>query len=421
MPHDTGRPEQRRPDGGLRDSASHYGPVTRSIHWLTALLILVAWPLGLIAHDMSADIATAAPQDQARLVATTATLFSVHKTLGVAVFFTSILRVLWAVIQPRPGLLNGDRRAEALLAEVVHWLLYASLILVPLTGWLHHSATTGFAPILWPFGQHLPFVPQSDRLAAIFSGVHWAFAWALAATLVLHIAGALKHHVIDKDATLMRMLRGAPRAGSKKQPGHALPAASAAVVLMAVVGIGIANRPGAEAAPQQAATPALESVASDWQVTERSLGLAVTQFGKRVEGSFADWTAQIAWDDSVTEGLAGHVTVHVSTPTMTLGSVTEQALGENFLDAAAHPMATYEADLFQTPEGPRAEGTFTLVGVSQPLAFPFALEITDGTAHATASVTVNRMDYGIGETMPDEKTVAFPVEIFFDLTATRAE
>ena len=126
-----------------RNTATRYGAVAKTFHWLTALLILTAIPLGLIAGDMAHDLA---PGDSAAL-ARVATLFSLHKTLGVAAFLAALLRILWAVAQPRPGLPNGDRRAEAFLAALIHWALYGALVIVPLSGWVHHAAQTGFAPI----------------------------------------------------------------------------------------------------------------------------------------------------------------------------------------------------------------------------------------------------------------------------------
>ncbi len=401
----------------LRDTTDSYGSVTRLIHWLTALLILVDWPLGLYSHTLAENLGTVAPDQQAAYVARTATLFSVHKTIGVTVLFLSVLRILWALTQKRPGLINGDHRLEAMAASVVHWLLYICIIALPLTGWIHHASTSGFAPILWPFGQSLPFVPQSETVSAVFSGLHWAFAWTLLGVLVLHVAGALKHHVIDRDATLRRMARGSAGAPSTHQPSHAMPAVAALVLALVVIGYGgLVHRP--EAAPT-AAAPELAEVDSDWQVQEGTLGLTVTQFGKEVTGTFGDWTADIAWNENVTDGVAGHVTVTVSVPSMTLGSVTKQALDADFLAAADHPTAVFDADLLNTPEGQRAEGTFTLKGTEAPLDFPFTLVIDGETAHATASFALDRRDYHVGDTMPDEQSVAFPVQISFDLTASR--
>ncbi|TKA94011.1 cytochrome b, partial [Cereibacter changlensis] len=184
----------------LSNTSRSYGGVARTLHWLTALLILTAIPLGWIANRL--------PYDTAEALAEKAQLFSLHKSLGVAAFAVALARILWALGQPRPAPLHPERRLETALAETVHWLLYLSLLLVPLAGWVHHAATTGFAPILWPFGQDLPFVPKSETVAGIAAAAHWLFARLLILSLVLHIAGALKHHLIDRDSVLRRMTRG---------------------------------------------------------------------------------------------------------------------------------------------------------------------------------------------------------------------
>lgn len=395
----------------LTDSSARYGGITRAIHWLTALLILTAWPVGYYAHTLS----TATQPDMDRVFA----LFSLHKTLGVAVVFVSILRILWALVQKRPGLINGDHKAEAIAAEVVHYLLYALLILVPVTGWIHHAAAPGFAPILWPWGQGFPFVTENPALSDLFTILHWTFAWTLAAVLVLHILGAVKHHAIDRDATLRRMWRGTPAEGSASQPSHLAPALGALVVLAVVVAGGLAIRPAPSDGP---AAPQLAQAHSDWQVQDGGrLFIAVTQFGKTVEGSFDDWTAAISWNPDAPAGVAGHVTVTISVPTLTLGSVTKQALGDDFLAAEANPTATFDADLIKAEDGSqRAEGTLTLRGQSVPLSFPFDLTIDDtGLATAKAGFTLDRRDFGVGDTMPDEGTVAFAVTGGFELTAKR--
>ncbi|MBT8474330.1 MAG: cytochrome b/b6 domain-containing protein, partial [Alphaproteobacteria bacterium] len=136
----------------LGNTATRYGGVAKTFHWLTALLILTALPLGVIANG--------APFETDAEIARKIWLFSLHKTVGVTAFFVALARIAWALTQPKPAALHPDRRFETRLAETVHWLLYASLVLVPLSGWLHHAAATGFAPIWWPFGQTLPFVPQ---------------------------------------------------------------------------------------------------------------------------------------------------------------------------------------------------------------------------------------------------------------------
>ena len=123
-------------------------------------------------------------------------------------FFTALLRILWALTQKRPGLLNADHRLEAFAAETAHWVLYGCMLLVPLTGWIHHGAAEGFAPIWWPFGQSLPFIPKDAQLSAIFGSIHTTLTPVLALTILAHIGGALKHPILDKDHTPRHMHPG---------------------------------------------------------------------------------------------------------------------------------------------------------------------------------------------------------------------
>ncbi len=390
--------------------ATTYGTVTKTFHWLTAALILAIIPLGVIANGL--------PYDTNEQLAQKALLFSIHKTLGVTVFFVALARIGWALSHPKPGPMHPERKAETLLAETVHWLLYASLVITPLTGWIDHAATTGFAPIWWPFGQGLPFVPKDDGVAHLFATLHWVFGKVMVASLILHIAGALKHHLIDRDATLRRMWFG--KSTAPAMPYHRAPVAApllAVLVIAGGVGAAFAMTSGDDDTAQ---TAALEQVASDWTVQDGTLSISVTQFGSTVTGSFADWTAAIAFDpDAETD--AGEVTVTVSIGSLTLGSVTAQAMGADFFDAETHPTATFTGPITRSGDDYTADGTLTLKGSSAPLALPFTLSVDGDTATMQGSTTLNRMDYGIGASMADETNLGFAVTVDVDLTATRAD
>ncbi len=397
-----------------RNTATSFGLIARSFHWLTALVILTAFPLGIIANDMATGPETIAAKAQ---------LFSLHKTLGVAAFFLGLARILWALTQPRPAPLHPDRRLESFAAEAVHWMLYLSLLLVPLSGWVHHAAVDGFAPILWPFGQGLPLVPKSEAVAAAAGGVHWVITKLLVVAILLHIAGALKHHLIDRDDTLRRMTRGtsAPAqalAQTQTKAGHSaiVPLGLALVVYAAGVGAALYM-----AAPNQG--PAIAQTATqtsgNWQVQSGTLGFSVQQMGAGVDGSFANWTAEITHDDTITDGETGQVKVTIDLASVTLGSVSDQAKGPEFFDVATQPSAVFEAKLTATAEGPRAVGTLVLHGLTQPVTLPFALNITGDTAEMTGEVTLDRRDFGIGAGYADEATVGFSVIVKIALTAKK--
>jgi len=392
------------------NTTARYGGVAKTFHWLTALLVLTAFPLGLIAYDL--------PYDTSAALAAKATMFSMHKTVGVMAFAVGLARIAWAFTQPRPALLNAHKPAEARLADLVHWLLYSSLVIVPLSGWLGHAASSGFAPIWWPFGQTLPFVPQSDAVAAFFGAWHWVFTKVLGLSVILHIAGAIKHHVIDKDATLRRMLPGVCELPQDLQSvlltrGPLL--AAAAIWAVALTGGTIMGLLQSDAA---APAPELAAVQSEWVVQDGALSITVQQLGTAVTGQFADWTADITFDPDANP--LGQVAVTIAIASLSLGGVTPQALEPEFFNAAAFQTATFSGPIIADGDAYAVDGTLILVGQSLPVRLPFTLELAGDRATATGQVTLDRRDFGMGPSYPDESGVGFSVVVDMTLTAQRA-
>ncbi|WP_208352802.1 cytochrome b/b6 domain-containing protein [Pseudaestuariivita rosea] len=406
----------------LQNTDTSYGGLAKVFHWATVLLILTVIPLGIIAHNMAHQIEDPAVSTTPEFVSQTAFLFSLHKTIGLTIFFLALLRIIWAIAQPKPLPLASHNRIEQFAAATVHWLLYASLIIVPLTGWIHHAATAGFAPIWWPFGQSLPFVPKDDNVAHIFASLHIIFERVLVLAFVLHVAGALKHHFFDRDSTLRRMLPGqAQRSATGPEHGVALPLIAALAVYITALGTGTAL--GLFALPEDQATVAeLEQAETGWQVDQGTLGLTITQFGSQVQGSFADWTAAINFEESDDLGPVGDVEVTIAIGSLTLGSVTGQALGADFFNAAEFPTAVFDADLILgDDEVYTARGTLTLKGQTVPVELPFTMTIDGDTAQMTGRTTLNRMNFNIGESMVDESSLAFDVLVNIELTATQVD
>ncbi len=395
----------------LRNTHTRYGSISRLFHWLTALLVITLIPVALIANEL--------PIETSEQLARKAWLFSLHKTLGVFVFLVALARIAWALTQAKPAPLYPQKKTETFLAETVHWLLYGSLVLTPLSGWIHHAATAGFAPIWWPLGQGLPLVPKSEIVAALFSDAHWVFGKVMVVTIALHIAGAVKHQIIDRDATLRRMLNGAPELKTLPRPRHSSNPFISAVVIWA-----IALFAGTQFdlfSPEKALTDAveLEDVQSDWKVEEGDITITVTQFGSTVEGTFADWTADISFDPTMVTGISGNVEAVISIGSLTLGSVTEQALGPDFFDAANFATATYRAELITGVDGFLAKGALSLKEHTVTLDMPFRLSVKGDRATMEANHTLDRRNFGIGDNLPDEDSLAFAVKVAIKLAATR--
>ncbi len=401
---------------------SSYGSVTKTFHWLTALLILTALPLGWFANDLAHAIYDPNIPTSESDIARAATLFSLHKTIGVTVFFVALARILWALTQTKPGLLNADNKPEAFAAETVHWMLYASLVLVPLTGWIHHAATEGFAPIWWPFGQNLPFVPKSLYLSEVTANLHWLFIWVLAGSLALHIAGALKHHVVDNDSTLRRMLPGRTDAPEPPAQHHSPVPAFAALAIWGAVLVGGWSIGVFEDRAKGAVDAAeLGDVQSDWNVEEGSLAITISQLGSPVTGSFGEWTAAIAFEEPAQPGPAGSVDVTIAIASLSLGTVTDQAMGADFFDSAQFPTAQFKADLFKTDAGYEARGPLTIRDKSVDVILPFSLQLEDDTATMSGTLELNRMAFEVGTSQPTEDSLGFNVTVSVDLTAKRSE
>ncbi|VDC31799.1 cytochrome b/b6 domain-containing protein [Pseudogemmobacter humi] len=395
-----------------RNTEASYGAVSRMFHWLTALLILTVFPLGMFAESLP----WATPEELARK----AQAFSIHKTLGTLVFFVALARILWALTETRPAPLHPERRLETFAAEAVHWALYISLVAVPLSGWIHHAAVDGFAPILWPLGQGLPFVPKSESLAEAAATAHGLFTKLLLASLVLHVVGALKHVFIDRDETLARMTRGTPsQAGGRPHKSRAPMLAAVAVWALAGLGAWGIARPEA---PEATKTAAASAPAGNWQVEEGSLSFTVRQMGSAVAGHFPDWSAEISFDETPdADGSNGSVRVTIDTTSLGLGAVTDQAKGADFFDTTNHPMALFTARIRPEGEAWAATGTLSLRGAERPVTLPFTLEISGDTAIMRGETTLDRRDFGIGANYTDESQVGFSVVVTAELTARRRD
>jgi cytochrome b561 len=172
-----------------------------ALHWLLALAIVATLAVGLYM--------TSLPFSPTRLK-----LFNWHKWAGIGILALSALRLLWRLWHRPPADLPmpvWQRRA----AHGAHGLLYVLFFAVPLAGWAYSSAA-GF-PVVWFGVLPLPdFVPVDRELAELLKPLHHWLAYGLAAVVALHVAGALKHHFVDRDGLLLRMRPGRSQAAGAR-------------------------------------------------------------------------------------------------------------------------------------------------------------------------------------------------------------
>jgi len=177
------------------------------------------------------------------------------------------------------------------------------------------------------------------------------------------------------------------------------------------------------------AAPAAAQSAPEWamQAEDSALAFTASQSGSPVKGRFQQFQATIFFDPD--DPAAGSLEVMIAMASATTDdSSRDQTLkGADLFHVEAHPQAVFKAERFEAAEGEGAfvaPGELTLRGVTNPLALPFTLEVDgDGagaTARAQGAVTINRLDYGVGQgDWKDTGAVADPVEITIDVTAVR--
>ncbi len=177
----------------LTNTDDGYGVVHWLIHWVTAGLVAWLFYLGLTMVDL--PLSPAKFQD-----------YALHKSLGLTVLMLVLLRLLWRWLTPAPPLPEAMRRHEAVLAKAVHHGIYVLILVIPLTGWLYSSASASPANY-FGFFTVPDLMPVNEAVAKLLRVVHDIAGKLLLFLLALHVIGALKHHVIDRDDVLKRMLR----------------------------------------------------------------------------------------------------------------------------------------------------------------------------------------------------------------------
>lgn len=177
-------------------STPRYTGTAIALHWVLALALVGIFVMGNYMADL--------PFSPQRLK-----LYNWHKWAGVTILALSVLRLLWRATHRPPALpaaIEGAMPAWQVRAyHATHTLMYGLFFAVPLMGWAYSSAA-GFPIVVFGMLPLPDFVPASKELADALKPLHGLLAWALAGLVGMHVAAALKHHFIDKDGLLQRML-----------------------------------------------------------------------------------------------------------------------------------------------------------------------------------------------------------------------
>ena len=175
--------------------ALRYHPVSVLLHWVLGLALIGLFAVGLYMTDL--------PFSPQRLK-----LYNWHKWAGVTLLALSAFRLIWRRTHRPPALPVAIESAmpgwQKLAHHATHHGLYLLFFAVPLLGWAYSSAA-GFPIVLFGVLPLPDFVPVSEELAELIKPLHKLSAFAMMALVLLHVAGALKHQLVDRDGLIARM------------------------------------------------------------------------------------------------------------------------------------------------------------------------------------------------------------------------
>ena len=174
----------------------HYTATAKSLHWVMAVLIIGLLALGFYMQDL--------PLSPEKLK-----LYSWHKWAGVTAFLLVLVRLAWRAGHRPPPLPASMPKPLQLAAHGGHLALYGLMLAMPLSGWLMSSAK-GFQTVWFGLLPIPDLLAKDKALGDLLQNVHATLAVLFVLILVGHVAAALKHHFIDRDDILTRMLPARP-------------------------------------------------------------------------------------------------------------------------------------------------------------------------------------------------------------------
>ena len=407
-----------------RIGRDRYSAGAIALHWITAAAfafqIGLGWRMG----------APRGPQ--------TFAVFQLHKSVGITILLLTLTRVGWRLSHRPPPYPPTLRPIDAALARGVHAIFYLLLLGLPLSGWLMVSSSKVAVPTFlygmlpWP---HVPGVATLDAAHKAMINdaakrTHLLLIWMTLAAIALHVAGALKHQLLESGAYLRRMTLLPPRfltaAGllivislialfvlgrsihlspialpeAKRAPEPVRPAIRASDSPPAAVAAPVPI--AAPRSPEEVPVPAPGAVEpAGWTVRKAESALRFHSAWSQgpIDGGFGSWSADIRFDPAALDRSTVHVTIDMASVTAA-DSDQQSALPENdWFAVGLHPAATWTSTAIHHLGGDRyrADGTLALRGVSRPLPLTFTLRIAKNVATMRGSASIDRTAFGVGQ------------------------
>lgn len=168
--------------------------VTRMLHAIIALGMISLLAIGIYMEEFEVFA-----------------LYDWHKSFGVLVLMFAVVRVFWRIRKGWPSTLGQPAKLQLFIAKAIHWILISATIIYPVSGLMmsigggHDLAFFGIELVAGNQNAAGETVAVNETLAGLGHRLHGTLTFFVIGAIVLHVIGALKHHFIDKDATITRM------------------------------------------------------------------------------------------------------------------------------------------------------------------------------------------------------------------------
>lgn len=181
----------------MNDTKHTLSPTSILLHWVVAITIIGLLALGIYMEENEAY-----------------QFYDLHKSIGTLIFIVVIARVMWRIKQGWPAPVSEYKKIEQIMSKLVHYILLIGSVIIPLSGLMmsigggHELAIFGLEliPANHSITDPNDVIARSEAIGGLGHQLHGLVSNIVIGAIILHVIGALKHHVVDKDSTLKRML-----------------------------------------------------------------------------------------------------------------------------------------------------------------------------------------------------------------------
>lgn len=400
----------------LKNTKQSYGLISQFFHWTMAVFVLGLLSLGyfMTGLEYSPDKIT---------------LYGLHKSFGFLILFLFFLRLIHKISQPIPAALSTHKNWEITLSKIIHISLYFCLLAMPLSGWLMSSA--GDFPASFFGIEMFDLSAKDEELFKRMRIAHTILSYLLITCLSLHMAGAFKHHFIDKDQTLLRMI------GLKKlRVFHPLFLVFTAISILSlslpiyfIVNDKLTKSLSSLEATnleQAKSSEEMKPVLPDgfsksksniktldvknfdfWNIEfeNSSIAFKAEQYGEIFSGEFKEFSGDVIFDPENLSTNKVRILIDIASIHTGSDDRDKQALEKEWFDGDSFPYAVFESISF-TKEDSKTNhyevlANLTIKNKTKQVLMPFQLEIENlnqrSTAVMNATLSLNRLDFDVGQ------------------------